>query len=114
MLLRILGTAALALVLHLLLGWGWTLGAAVVGGWWAGRHGWLVGAAGLLVSWGALVVYDYASAPGAVGEMLRAMGQILGNLPGAAVVGLTLLIGCLLGVVGGSLGTQLGRVLGRA
>ena len=39
--------------------------------------------------------------------MTETLGGILGNLPGFAVVGITLLIGVVLGTVGGGLGTQI-------
>ncbi len=110
---KLLVTALLALVLHLLLGWGWTLLAGVAAGAWVGRRGWLVGGAGVALGWLALVAYNYAVAARPVQAMADALGGILGNLPGFVVVGLTLLIGALLGAVGGAAGTQLGLLLRR-
>ena len=104
-------TFALAFVLHLLLGWGWTLVAGIAGGFWAVRGGWLVGALGVGLDWLAWLLYDYAVAQAATSELVRVLGGILGGLPGAAVLALTLLIGLVLGALGGFIGTQAARVL---
>lgn len=104
---KILATALLSLVLHLALGWAWTLGAGLVAGFWAGPRGWLIGAAGVGLGWAALIGYNFVRAPAAVGQMAETMGGLLGNLPAAALVAVTLLLGALLGMAGGGLGTQL-------
>lgn len=106
-LLQILATALLALVLHLTLGWAWTLLAGAAGGFWAVRGGVWVGAAGAALAWAGLVLYNFWVDARAVGAMTRTMGELLGNLPGLAVVGLTLLVGALLGALGGFLGAHL-------
>ena len=106
---KIAFTFALALVLHLLLGWGWTLAAGIAGGFWAVRRGWLVGALGVGLDWLVWLLYDYAVARAATSEMVRVLGGILGNLPGVAVVGFTLLLGLVLGALGGFVGTQAAR-----
>ena len=98
----------LALILHLLLGWAWTILAGVVVGVWQGRGGWLVGGIGVGASWLTLVLYNVIVATEPVGRMTDTLGGILGNLPGIAVIIITMLIGVLLGLVGGGLGTQLG------
>ncbi|GIV59128.1 hypothetical protein GQ464_015365 [Rhodocaloribacter litoris] len=103
----------LSLVLHLTLGWAWTLLAGVVAGWWKGRGGWWAGAAGVGLGWLVLVAYNYAVAAAAIAEMTRVVGAILGNLPGFVVVGLTLLIGSALGALGGAAGTQAAAVFRR-
>lgn len=108
--LNMLATFALALVLHLALGWAWTLGAGVVGGAWAGRRGWMVGLTGVGLDWLVLVLYNYIVAPEPTAEMARVMGALLGGWSGGATVVLTLLIGGLLGALGGAIGTQ-GRLL---
>jgi hypothetical protein len=43
--------------------------------------------------------------------MTRVMGALFGNLPGAVVVGGTLLIGLLLGLLGGRIGGQVKALL---
>ena len=103
-------TFVLAFVLHLLLGWGWTLVAGIAGGVWAVRRGWLVGALGVGLDWLVWLFYDYLTAQAATAEMVRVLGATLGNLPGGAVVGLTLLLGLLLGALGGLIGTQAARL----
>ena len=108
---KLLATTILALVLHMLLGWAWTLLAGVVAGVWVGRRGWLVGGMGVGLSWLVLIVYNFIMASGPVGRMTETLGGILGNLPGFAVVGITLLIGVLLGTLGGGFGTQIRLLL---
>jgi hypothetical protein len=104
-------TAVVSLLLHLTLGWPWTLVAGMVGGFLANRHNGLVGMAGVGVAWLGLVGWNYAVAPGPVAEMTRVMGALFGNLPGAVVVGGTLLIGLLLGLLGGRIGGQVKALL---
>lgn len=104
---KIVVTILLALILHLLLGWAWTVVAGVAVGIWKGPRGWLVGGIGVGLSWLGLVVYNYLVAAGPVGRMVDTLGGILGNLPGPVIVALTVLIGVLLGAVGGALGTQI-------
>lgn len=108
---KIFVTFGLSLLLHVLLGWGFTLGAGVVGGFWAVRRGWLVGTLGVGLGWLALLLYNAVVAPEALERMTTTMGGLLGNLPGSVVVGLTLLIGLLLGGLGGAIGTQAARWL---
>ena len=100
-------TAMLAVVLHLVLGWAWTLGAGVVGGLWAGRRGWLTGLRGVALGWAALVAWGFVAAPEATVRMARTVGGLFGNLPGVVTILATLLIGAALGTAGGLVGQQL-------
>lgn len=106
-----------ALVLHLTLGWAWTVVGGVVGGWLAVRRGWLVGLLGVGFGWLVLLAYAHVVAFGPVRVMTDTMAGIIaggGNLPGAALVALTLFIGLLLGGLGGGIGSQLARLTGRS
>lgn len=109
--LKTLVTTALSIVLHVLLGWGWTLGAGIVGGLWAGRTGWLVGGAGVGAGWTAGVVYSAYVAPASTRILLDTLAQLfgsaLGNIPDSLIVAVTILIGAVLGMLGGLIGTQL-------
>lgn len=107
--LRILITAALALLLHLTLGWAWTLLAGVIGGVWARRWGraMLVGAIGVGLDWAVLVGYNLIVAGAETRIMTGIMGALIGNTPGAVVVAATVLIGALIGALGGWMGSQL-------
>lgn len=108
---KILITAALALGLHLTLGWSWTLVAGAAGGWWAAEGGWRVGALGVGADWAALIAYTYILAPEPTATMTETVGGILGNMPGAAVVACTLFIGLVLGALGGAFGAHVRQVL---
>ena len=104
---RIIATFLLSLALHLLMGWAWTLAAGLAGGFWAMRRGWLVGLLGVGLDWAALVGYNSVVAGPPVRQMATTVGELLGNLPGFAVVIATVLIGAVLGALGGAAGTQL-------
>ena len=103
---KLLVTIILAFILHLLLGWAWTILAGLVVGLWKGSGGWWVGGLGVGLSWLGLILYNFSVAAEPVGRMTAVLGGILGNLPGLVVIAATLLIGLLLGTVGGGLGTQ--------
>ncbi len=101
--------AGIALLLHVFLGWGWSVGGALVAGAWSARRGWLAGGLALLVEWGLMVVFNYMVAPEEAGRMMGIMGAMMGNLPGAAFVAVTLLVAVLLGSAGGAVGSLLMR-----
>lgn len=109
----VLATAVLALMIHLALGWPWVVAAGVCGGFFAMRRGWLVGLAGVGLSWTVLIIYGLVVAAGPTQEMLRVMGALIGNITSPGVVALTLLIGCALGGLGGGIGTQLAAMVRR-
>ncbi|WP_456426082.1 hypothetical protein [Rhodocaloribacter sp.] len=102
----LLFTFVLAVVLHLILGWPWTILAGVAAGVWKGRGGWRTGALGVGLGWLFFVGYDYLVAAGTVSEMTRVMGEFMGNLPGFVVVVVTLVIGLVLGALGGAVGAR--------
>lgn len=101
----------LALLVHLLLGWPWTIAAGVAAGFVYERQGWLYGALVVGVDWLVLVLYNYLVDARAVGVMTDTMGAIMGNMPSFAIVAITILIGLLLGLVGGAAGSQLRTLL---
>lgn len=101
------GLLVSAVVIHLLLGWAWTLLVGLAAGLLFGRHGWLHGALVVGADWLALIVYNYLVDARAVRVMTDTMGGILGNLPSFAIVAITVFIGTLLGLIGGAAGTQL-------
>jgi hypothetical protein len=107
MLLKYVVCVLVALALHLTLGWLATILAGVVAGAWFIRKGWLWGGAVGVADWAILVAYNFIVASGPVSRMTAAVGGILGNLPGWAVVAVTLLIGAVLGMAGGYLGASL-------
>ncbi len=110
-LLHILAVAVCALVLHLVLGWAWTLGAGVLGGMIAPQRGWLVGTLGVALDWGMLVGYNYAVAPAATQIMTDTMGALIGNTSGMAVVAGTIVLGMLIGGLGGAAGASARQVV---
>ena len=100
--------ALLSLGAHLALGWEWTVLAGVVGGIVSRPStGWLVGAGGTALGWASLVIYSAWMAPASLRILVDTLGSMAGNIPGAALVGMTVLLGGLLGALGGGIGTLL-------
>jgi hypothetical protein len=85
----------------------WTCLAAVLGGSFAEKRGWLIGLAGLVFGWGTIVMYQYIQAPRQVSEMARVVGALAGGLPAAGTYALTLLVAALLGAAGGAVGAAI-------
>lgn len=104
---KLLLASLLALALHVFLGWAWTILAGVLAGAWVVRRGWFVGAVSVGLDWLVLIIYNFAVAGREVATMASTLGGILGNLPGAAIVAITFLIGALLGGLGGIIGSHL-------
>jgi hypothetical protein len=104
MTIKVVLVAVLGLVCHLLFGWMWTGLAAVVGGLIGERRGWLIGLIGLVLSWGAILIYQYVNAPQQIAEMARVVATLVGGLPAAATYLLTLIVAALLGSTGGAVG----------
>lgn len=104
---HILLTAVLSVALHVLLGWEWTLGAAVAGGAWAGRRGWFVGSAGVALGWAALLIWNFIGHPTQTQILVDTLAGLAGNIPGPVLVGATVLVGAALGAAGGWFGAAL-------
>ena len=94
----------LSLVLHVLLGWLWTPLAAFLVGLFRPRWATLRGGAGVALGWAAMLFWFYVTATQPTAAMLEVLGGLLGNLPGEAIVGLTLALAFLLGALGGLAG----------
>ncbi|MDZ4700032.1 MAG: hypothetical protein SH809_10035 [Rhodothermales bacterium] len=100
-----------ALVLHLVLGWPFSVAGGVVAGYLAVERGWLWGGLAVGLPWALLVAYNFIVASAPVSRMIDAMAEIMGNMPEAMFVVLTILIGCALGVCGGLVGAQTARIV---
>ena len=96
-----------ALLLHLALGWMWSVGGAIVGGYLADRKGWMVGGFGLTLAWTAIILFRFVQAPYQVSEMARVMAALLGNMPAVVTYVVTIGISAILGVAGGAVGASL-------
>ena len=99
----------LALLLHLLVGWEWTLLAGVVYGFWVRRLAWLgAGVVGLL-AWALLLLYSYVVAAESMGRMSDTIAALAGGSASWLVPLATLTVGFVLGALGGVLGAMLAR-----
>ena len=100
-----LGFVLLSVVLHVLVGWPWTIAAGLAYGLTGRRLAWLGSAGAVAGGWAVLVFYTLVVAPAETGRMMQTVGGILGNMPGWVVVAATVLMGGLLGLLGGVTGT---------
>jgi hypothetical protein len=96
-----------SLVLHVALGWVWSVLGAVLAGSLTNRLGALVGATSMVLAWGLAILYSFMTAPGETVEMARVVAALLGNLPSPVTVALTLFIAAALGLTGGWFGSTL-------
>jgi len=101
--LLILGTV-IALAVHILLGWQWSLVGGVVAGYGVRRFAWAAGMIAVALSWTLLIVYNFAVAPAEMARFVNIASGLFGNMPGPMLVLTTILIGALLGVLGGMIG----------
>ena len=110
---RVLLITILAMVLHILFGWAWTVVAAMAGGIWTAqvRRCMLIGAAGVGLEWAGWVVFSFITAAPATQTMLDTLGGLMGNSPPVVVVGATVCIGVLLGALGGLVGGTIGQLM---
>lgn len=99
--------AVLALLIHLVLGWEWTILAGLAAGGLSPRYGWFVGAAGTALSWTGILIYTFAVAPASTRILLDTLSGFAGNIPGSALVALTVAFGALIGGLGGAIGMLL-------
>jgi hypothetical protein len=98
--------AVCSVFLHVGIGWEATIVAGLLGGMvWHDR--WPQAAAGVLLGWILLVIYTPIVAPAAFRVLVDTLGAFAGNIPGEAVVGLTVLLGGILGGIGASAGRVL-------
>jgi hypothetical protein len=99
--------APFSAVLHLLIGWEWTIAAGVLAGALAPETGGRSGLISVGAAWGGILLWSLLAAPDASAVLLDVLGGLVGgNTPGAAIVALTLVFGALLGLAGGFAGSQ--------
>lgn len=103
----------LALLLHLFLGWQWTLLAGAVYGFFGRKGAWLLAALAAGLSWALLVLGSFVSAPAETGIMTRTMSTLLGNQPPWFYVGASVVLGSVLGLLGGIVGIQVRKLVRR-
>lgn len=102
---------AVALVLHLTVGWVFSPLGAVVAAWWRNRGtGILIGTVVLVLSWLLLIIFNYVVAPETTAEMTRVVSGLVGIGPGIVTVLLTCFVAALLGAAGGGVGGALRHV----
>lgn len=100
----LLASLVVALALHILLGWPWSVLGGAVAGVLSPKSGWLVGSAAVGLSWSLLILYNFVVAPPETTRFLSITGGLFGNMSGTFVVVVTVLIGVVLGLLGGTIG----------
>jgi hypothetical protein len=109
----LLATAAVTGLLHWGIGWVATPLAGVMTGLWTDRWHGLIGAAGVGGGWAGSVVYTAAVTPGAFRVLLDTLEGLAGPLPGEIFIALPVVLGSLLGGLGSGVGRCL-RLLATA
>ncbi len=104
---RVLVGFVAAIVLHLLLGWVWSIGGGVAVGLFMPKRAWLFGGISVAMGWTLFVVHSFIVAPEPTGRLMVILGDMFGEIPSVLIPALTILIGALLGISGGVLGTLL-------
>lgn len=104
----------IALAVHVVLGWPWSILGGVVAGWLEPRGGWWRGALVVGSAWLILIGYNLLVATGPVREMHRVVASIAGNLPAWTIPVLSVFVGLLIGAAGGMVGASLRRAAARA
>jgi len=100
-----------AVGLHLVLGWAWTIGGGIAVGLYHTRRAWLAGGICVGVSWSIFVAHAFIIAPEPTMRLMAVMGGIFGDLPSSLIPVLTVFLGILLGIAGGAVGASLKSVL---
>ncbi|MFC2085840.1 hypothetical protein ACFLRO_01365 [Bacteroidota bacterium] len=96
--------SALALALHVLLGWQWSIIGGVAAGLGTKRFGWAAGMISVSIAWLVLVAYNFSVAPAEMARFVAITSRLFGNLPGPLLVVMTISLGGLLGLLGGIIG----------
>ncbi len=108
---RILAGFGIALTLHLLLGWAWSIGGGIALGGYCRCRAWLAGGIAVGLSWALLVAHAFLVAPEPTLRLITIMGAMFGDIPGIFIPVITVLIGALLGIAGGLLGASVNPAL---
>ena len=101
---RILIGFGVAVVLHLLLGWAWSIGGGVAAGLYRADRAWLAGGIAVGLGWAVFVIHALAVSPEPSLRLFNIMGALFGDIPSAFIPVGTILVGILLGIAGGGLG----------
>ena len=104
---RILIGLGIAIILHLVLGWVWSIGGGIAAGLYCRRRAWLAGGIAVGLGWALFVAHAFIVAPEPTIRLLAIMGAMFGGLPGALIPVVTILVGGLLGIAGGALGASM-------
>ena len=108
---RILAGFGIALTLHLLFGWAWSIGGGIALGGYCRCRAWLAGGIAVGLSWALLVAHAFLVAPEPTLRLITIMGAMFGDIPGIFIPVITVLIGVLLGIAGGLLGASMNPAL---
>ncbi len=103
----VLLSLGVSLVMHVWLGWAWSIAGPILGGFLIGKGGGRYGAVILAVSWGMLMMWNFWVAGAESLNMMETMGTLLGRMPAAVVPLSVLLLSALLGMSSGALGSAL-------
>ncbi|MCY4232725.1 MAG: hypothetical protein OXE59_03135 [Bacteroidetes bacterium] len=93
-----------AMLLHLILGWAWSIGGGIAVGLYRAEHAWIVGGIATGLSWAAFVIHAFIVAPEPTQRLMDIMGALFGGIPSGLVPVATILVGIIVGSSGGAFG----------
>ncbi len=95
-----------AFLLHLGLGWQWTVLGGLIAGLSSSRWGALVGGFAVTLEWAALVLFNFAVAPAESARFVDIGSRLLGGMAPAMLVAATVALGGIVGLMGGAIGSR--------
>lgn len=107
---RILIGLGTAIILHLILGWTWSIGGGIAAGLYCRRRAWLAGGLAVGLGWSLFVAHAFIVTPDPTIRLFVIMGAMFGDIPAALIPVLTVFVGGLLGAAGGALGASMNPV----
>ncbi len=98
---------ALSILIHLFVGWEYTILAGVFAGYFGKKFGPIQGMAALGIAWMSLLFWNFIVAKDPASKLVDFFSHLLGDLSPGLVLILIIGIACILGLLGGLIGQQI-------
>jgi len=96
----------LSLLIHLFLGWEWTIFAGIIAGYFGTKLGALQGLFAVGLAWTLLLFWNFIVAAEPSSKLLTLFGDLLGGMSEPLIIAVIVGLGCLMGLLGGLIGVQ--------